>query len=71
MTELLTVRDLETVITKGGKRTAAVDGVSLSVEAGEIVAIVGETGSGKSLTALSVLRLLRHPVEIGAGYRDA
>ena len=67
MTDLLTVTGLETVITKGGKRTAAVDGVSLSVEAGEIVAIVGETGSGKSLTALSVLRLLRHPVEIGAG----
>jgi len=39
----------------------AVDGFSLAIEAGETVAIVGESGCGKSVTAMSVLRLLPEP----------
>ncbi|WP_454625366.1 ABC transporter ATP-binding protein [Bradyrhizobium cenepequi] len=39
----------------------AVDGLSLAVAAGETVAIVGESGCGKSLTALAVMRLLPYP----------
>ena len=39
----------------------AVNGVSLSIDAGESVALVGETGAGKTTTALSVLRLIASP----------
>jgi len=45
----------------GGDRTRAVDGISLSVFAGQTLALVGESGCGKSVTALSVLGLLQTP----------
>jgi peptide/nickel transport system ATP-binding protein len=44
-----------------------VDGVSLAVGVGETVGVVGESGCGKSVTALSVLRLVRPPGRIEAG----
>lgn len=45
----------------------ALNGVSFDVGAGEIVGLVGETGAGKSLTAMSIMRLLRAPGRIVAG----
>jgi len=45
----------------------ALDGVNLNVEAGEILGLVGETGSGKSVTSLSVLRLVPPPGRIEEG----
>ncbi|MHB2167680.1 ABC transporter ATP-binding protein [Alsobacter sp. R-9] len=49
-----------------GGRTLAED-VSLSIRAGEMVGLVGESGCGKSVTALSIMRLLPPPVGITAG----
>ncbi|MBV9738433.1 MAG: ABC transporter ATP-binding protein, partial [Hyphomicrobiales bacterium] len=63
MTEkLLSVRDLKTHFFNADGVTRAVDGVSFDVEAGETLGIVGESGCGKSVTALSVMRLLPEKV---------
>jgi len=55
---LLSVRDLKTWIDTGEAVVRAVDGVSFDVDHGETFALVGESGCGKSMTALSVMRLL-------------
>ncbi len=60
---LLRIRDLAVSFAPssqggGDERRVAVDGVSLSLHAGQMLAVVGESGSGKSVTALSVLGLL-------------
>jgi oligopeptide/dipeptide ABC transporter ATP-binding protein len=64
---LLEVADLHTQFTTYRGLLPAVDGVSLSVRRGETLAIVGESGCGKSVTALSVMRLVRRPGRIVAG----
>lgn len=58
---LLSIQDLSIAFRQGGVERRVVDGLSLSVDAGETVALVGESGSGKSVTALSVMRLLPTP----------
>ena len=58
MAPLLQIEDLHTEIRLRSATVYALDGVSLTVEAGECVGIVGESGSGKTMTALSIMQLL-------------
>ena len=58
---LLEIRDLRTHFHTEDGVVRAVDGVSLSVHAGETFALVGESGCGKSVTAFSILKLLPYP----------
>jgi len=55
---LLSVRNLRTWLDAGDAVVRAVDGVSFEVHRGETFALVGESGCGKSMTALSIMRLL-------------
>jgi peptide/nickel transport system ATP-binding protein len=64
---VLTVEDLRTVIHTGAAPVRAVDGVSFSIRSGETFALLGESGCGKSMTALSLLRLLPDAGEIVSG----
>jgi peptide/nickel transport system ATP-binding protein len=55
---LLSIENLSTWIDTGDATVRAVDGLSLTIERGETFALLGESGCGKSITALSVMRLL-------------
>ncbi len=61
MATLLEIEDLRTQFFTSDGTVRAVDGISYSVEAGETVALVGESGCGKSVSALSILRLIPDP----------
>jgi len=63
---LLQVEDLRTYFSALHGIARAVDGVSFALEQGETLALVGESGCGKSMTALSILQLVPEP----AGYID-
>src|ERR1043166_6354668 len=64
---LLSVRDLHTYFYTENGVAKSVDGVSFSLDAGETVGLVGESGCGKSVTALSLMRLIRPPGRIEPG----
>jgi len=66
---LLQVRDLSTWFHAGRIVARAVDGVSFDVMPHETVGLVGESGCGKSVTSLSILRLIERPGRIESGSR--
>src|SRR6266566_3289798 len=64
---LLDIKNLQLDFVSDGHAARAVNGVSLSIEAGETVCLVGESGCGKSVTALSIARLVPTPPARYAG----
>ena len=64
---LLDVRGLRTTFATRDGVVRAVDGIDFHVDRGEIMGLVGESGCGKSVTSLSILRLIGSPGRIEAG----
>ena len=69
MAPLLEVDNLRTVFDTGEGPAVAVDGLSVSIDAGQTLGVVGESGCGKSVTALSIMRLVQSPPGRIAGGR--
>ena len=67
MKTLLAIDHLETLLHTGSAPVRAVDGLTLKISEGETFALLGESGCGKSMTALSIMRLLPDAGEIIAG----
>ena len=67
MTDLLSIEGIRTAFRTQNGEVAAVDGVSLSVAKGKTLGIVGESGCGKSVLSLSIMRLVPQPGRITAG----
>ena len=64
---VLRLEGLKTWIDLGRERLRAVDGIDLDIRAGETLAVVGESGCGKSIAALSIMRLLPDTADIVGG----
>ena len=67
MTRLLEVEDLRTHFPTRAGLVRSVDGVSFHLDEGELLGLVGESGCGKSITALSIMRLIAEPGKIVGG----
>ncbi|MFC1639674.1 ABC transporter ATP-binding protein [Gemmatimonadota bacterium] len=66
MNTVLSIQHLSTSFTTDRGTAIAVDDVSFDLLEGETLGVVGESGCGKSVTALSILRLIEHPGEIAS-----
>src|SRR6266480_7054956 len=64
---LLEVKNLRTYFPTRAGLVRAVDDVSFHIDGGELLGLVGESGCGKSMTALSIMRLIAPPGKIVAG----
>jgi len=65
---LLVINDLSVTFHGEGEDNQVLDRVNLTIQPGETVALAGESGSGKSVTALSILRLLDHEAVTSKGH---
>ena len=70
MDNILTIRDLKVAFQVKGKLAYALDGVNIDIPRGKIVGIVGESGCGKSMTAMSIMGLIKNPGKIVGGSID-
>jgi len=66
---LLEVEDLRVAFAVGGREVRAVDGVTYKVEAGRTLAIIGESGSGKTVGCRAIMGLLPTGTEISGSAR--
>jgi peptide/nickel transport system ATP-binding protein len=64
---LLQVEDLRIELPTRRGTSVAVDGISFTIEAGQVLGVVGESGAGKSLTGAAIIGLLEPPLRIGGG----
>jgi len=64
---LLNIRDLTITVKEAGKEKVLVDQINLNIPREKIVALVGGSGSGKTTTGLSILRLLPYGLNIKQG----
>src|ERR1700731_4688884 len=67
MSHLLEIKNLQTHFPTRAGMVRAVDGVSFCLDRGELLGLVGESGCGKSITALSIMRLISPPGKIVGG----
>ncbi len=59
--QVLSVTDLEISFSTESGRNTVVEGVTFSIDSGEVLGLVGESGCGKSVTAMSLVSLLPSP----------
>lgn len=64
---VLSVRNLTVDLPPGMERTHAVKNISFDLHAGEILCIIGESGSGKSVTASTIMGLLSPVIKVSSG----
>src|SRR5437879_13917701 len=64
---LIEVENLRIDLSARSSHVPAVESVSFRIDRGETFGLVGESGCGKSITALALIGLLRQPLSIGAG----
>ena len=70
MDNILTIRDLKVAFQVKGKLAYALAGINIDIPKGKIVGIVGESGCGKSMTAMSIMGLIKNPGKIVGGSID-
>ena len=70
MENTLSIRGLKTHFFTARGVVPAVDGIDIDIRSGQVVGVVGESGCGKSITAMSVMGLLAHPGRVVAGRID-
>ena len=67
MSEILSVEDLGVFFSLDQGILKAVDGVNYTIEAGKTIGIIGESGSGKSVSAQAIMRIVQNPGKIIKG----